>query len=157
MKILVSLALFLFVGCSAPPASAPAASETAASGSAAVSGVQANTDKGMITLSAFYYGVAKELPVGTIPSTVPKVGEIKEFVVNIPGAKASDAAVYWVNDLDHVWADSQVPVHSEVKSEGTTFTLTTPNLADKEVGFAMLVLRNINAGAPRFYAVGLGK
>jgi len=156
MKILVSLALSLFVcACTAPPASAPAASETASA--TTVSGVQANTDKGMMTLSAFYYGNAKELPVGTIPSTVPKVVTINAFVVNVPGAKASDAAVYWVNDLDHVWADSQVPVHSEVKTEGSTFTLTTPNLADKKVGYAMLVLRNINAGAPRFYAVGLGK
>ena len=154
MKILVSLALLLSVGaCTAAPSSPPAASNAPTA-----LGVQVDTDKGVLKLDAFYYGMAVELPVGTTPITVPRVDTVNQFIVNIPGASPSDAAVYWTIDLDHIWAHGQVPVHSEVKplGSGGAFSITTPNLAGKKTGHAMLVLKNVNKGAPRYYAVGLG-
>ena len=160
LKVLMSVGVSLLVAaCTAPPAAGPASGSAPAAGSAAaVTGVQADTDEGRVALSAFYYGRATELPVGTVPSTVPQVGELKEFIVNVPGATASDAAVYWVSGLTHIWAENQVSIHSETRSlDGGAFALTTPNLADRTGGFAMLVLNNIEGGPPRFYAVALGK
>ena len=78
MKILVSLGLSLVVGI----ASVVALPATASAQSADVSkpGVYANTDAGVVTLSAFYSGVMTSLPVAeaypsqtTMPSITRKL------------------------------------------------------------------------------------
>lgn len=156
MKILVSLGLSLFVGvCGVVVAAqAPAAPPPATS----APGVYADTDKGVVLLSAYYSGVATNLPVGFQSNTitVPKVKSIKSFIVNVPGWSPSNVNVLWLNGITEVWAGGQTPLKAETKTHQGGFEISSPEFAGKNNGFAILEVKP-GAGTTKFYAVNIGK
>ncbi len=148
---LVGLSLVI-AACSSPPPPAPAASQAPAA-----AGVSVDTGQGTIALSAFSLGLAHELPVRNVPHSVPKVKAVKAFIVNVPNASGADAAVYWVNDPELIFSESQQPLPSQVSDHGQSgYSIAAPSLSDRSSGYAMLVLKNPGGGPSRYYAVALG-
>jgi hypothetical protein len=147
---LAALPLVLAACTAAPPAAAPQKA-------GAPSGVVVETDRGSIALSAFSLGLAHQLPVRNVPTSVPKVRSVQAFVVNVPNVTGADAAVYWVNDPDLIFAGSQEPLASQVSDrEGGGYSISAPSLNGRSGGFAMLVLKSPGGGPSRYYAVALG-
>jgi len=145
--------LVLFaVSCGAPQSSQPGAGASAAPGV----GVFADTDRGLMALSAFGLRLSSALPVRNTPMSVPAVGSVSRFVINVPNARASDAKLYWVPSLNLIFANNlePLPTHVESGAHGET-TLTCDELNDKKTGYAALVLKMPEGSLDRMYAVAL--
>jgi hypothetical protein len=157
MKILVSLGLSLVVGIASVVALPAAAS--AQSADVSKPGVYANTDAGVVAISAFYSGVMTSLPVGfqTHTVAVPKAKTLNSFIVNVPGVEASRIALYYLNGLQEVWSGGQTPLKADVKTEDGRLVVSSTEWTGRAPGFAILEIKAGADGIRRFYAVNMGK
>jgi hypothetical protein len=128
---------------------------TAVSRPAAPAGVSVDTGTDVLPLSAFSMGIAHQLPVRNTPTAVPKLQEVKAFIVNVPNTSPGDVKLYWVRDLDLIFSASQEPIQAEVKQNGSTYEIAPPEVPEKG-GYLMLVIGSPNGGPSRYYAVARG-
>ncbi|MCC7417374.1 MAG: hypothetical protein IT176_09550 [Acidobacteria bacterium] len=155
MKTLVSIGLTLafgLVGLSSASAQAPAAAPPAKPG------VYADTGKGIQPLSAYYSGVATEMPVGfqAHTSAVPKADKFNAFVVNVEGISPSNVNMYWLNGITEVWAGGQTPLKVQTQPHTGGFSISSPDTVGKTNGFVILEVKP-TTGTRKFYAVNMGK
>ena len=110
--------LLLAAGCSAPQSS----SSSSANGAAPGVGVFAETSQGLVPLSAFGLRISSTLPVRNAPASVPKVSGVTKFVINVPNSRANETKLYWVPDLNLIFANNlePLPTHAESGSHGET-------------------------------------
>ena len=134
----------------------PQNSQTSGAISAPGVGVFADTDHGLVPLSAFGLRLSSTLPVRNRPMSVPSVGSVSRFVINVPNARASEAKIYWIPNLNLIFANNlePLPTHIESGAHGET-TLTCEELGDKKSGYATLVIKMPEGSLDRMYAVAL--
>jgi hypothetical protein len=152
MRLAAFLVCSVFiVGCSGSETS-----KTAPAAAAPSVGVFAETDHGLVPLSAFGLKLSSTLPVRNTPMSVPNVGPVTQFVINVPNTRAADAKVYWVPNLNLIFANNiePLPVETAAGSHGET-TLTCSSLAGHTNGYAALVLKMPEGSLDRMYAVAL--
>ncbi len=132
-------------------------------------GVFADTSSGITDVPC--WGAAEDL-VGLGPSTVhfkftrsdcvPRLSNIRAFLINLPGADVTNSNVYGLVELDAHWteggasADPQ-PLKDTIQKHGNVFRIESPEFGAIHQGFITLVVKMPLGTPDRMYAVELGK